>query len=273
MTKGLSYWRSISRKPIVLLLLAGFAPAATLITPTGVDWNRGGSIWINQDGIPQDAYFAGVVLISLSQNGQQYNRDTMCVDLFTEIYLGVTYDTNVVAPSEVPGRNLTQVSWLLDNVLLPTQGPIYSSALPTGDWVTSASQGAGLQLAIWDITADGGDGFSLGRVQASTTPGQVTDAAVLYWAESYEALSAGQNSDQAFVYENSALGSGTPAQMLEGPLFTDGGPTPLSTEGGESASPEPATCTLAGLALIGIGLWGRRVRRPLLKPSGARRSL
>ncbi|HEV3199674.1 MAG TPA: hypothetical protein VGZ73_17340 [Bryobacteraceae bacterium] len=256
MTRASSYSQSISRILTVLFLLAGFACAETLITPTGVDWNRGAGLWINENGTPQDAYFAGVVLISLSQNGQQYSRDTMCVDLFTDIYIGVTYNTNLVTPADIPGRNLTRVSWLLDNVLLPTQGPTYSSQLPAGDWVTSPAQGAGLQLAIWDITADGADGFSSGRVQASTAAGELTDPAVLAWAESYEVLSVGQSSNQAFVYVNSALGSGTPAQMLEGPLFTDGGPTPAPFD----PAPEPATCTLAGLALIGIGLWGRRAR-------------
>ena len=229
------------------MILAGVAPASTLLTPTGVDWNRGGSVWINENGTPQDAYFAGVVLITLTQNGQQYNRDTMCVDLFTDIYLGVTYNSNILTPEAAPGVGLARVSWLLDNTLLPTQGNQYTSLLPTSDWITTSAQGEGLQLAIWDITGDGGDGFSAGRVQASTAPGQMTDPVVLAWAQAYESLSAGHTSDQAFVYVNSDMNTGAPAQMLEGPLFTDGGPAPVFGSA-DTAVLEPASCALAGLA-------------------------
>lgn len=228
------------------LLFAGFVRADEL-TPTGIDTTRGEGIWIEENGSPVDAYFAGVIEIALTSNGQQYDRDTLCVDLFTDIDLDVEYNTLVLSPDQVTGRNLDRVAWLVDNALLPTQNSGISSALPSSDWVESVAQGAGIQLAIWDITSDGGNGFSTGSVQASTTPGEVTDPAALAWAEEYEALSLGQSSDSAFVYNNTAIGSGTPAQMLEGPIFEDGGPTPV---------PEPAPGAVVGMALI--GLWTTR---------------
>jgi len=241
---------------IGLLTFAGLASAST-ITAT-VDWTRGSDLWINEDGTPTDAYFAGVVLINLTQNGQQYSRDTLCVDLFTDIYVGRPYNTTVTDPNSIKGRNLARVAWLLNNALMPTQGPIYSSVLPTADFVTTASQGAGLQLAIWDITTDGGDGFSAGRLQASSAPANPTNAAVLAWANIYESLSTGRLSDQAFVYVNSAIDSGAPAQMLEGPIFQDNGPKPQGvTLTGIDPTPEPATCLLAGFALVGLGLMKR----------------
>jgi hypothetical protein len=229
---------------------AGLAQATTISVP-GVDWTRGESIWIDEYGTPQQAYFAGVIFITLNQDGQQFNRDTLCVDLFTDIYLGNTYATQLFQPSQIPGRNLEQVSWLVDNALLPTQDNQYGSVLPQSDWVTTPAQGAGIQLAIWDITSNSGDGLFAGSVQASTVPGEETDPAVVAWAETYEALSTGKQSNLAYVYQNWDPGSLARAQMLEGPLFTDAGPKP------DPPAPEPVTCGLVGVALIGLGLLRR----------------
>ncbi len=239
----------MARLVFAFLLLCGLAPAGTIIEPTGVDWNRGESIWIKEDGVDTQAYFAGVVFIALQQNGQEYDRDTLCVDLFTNIYLGVEYGTQLLHPDEVSGKNLGRVSWLVDNALLPTQNSPIMSVLPTGDWVESPSQGAGIQLAIWDIVHDDGDGFSAGRVQAAAA----TDPSVLSWAEEYEGLSAGQQSGLAVIYSNTNLETQQPVQMLAGPGFADNGPQP---------NPEPATLLLSGTALIGISvLLRRRLRR------------
>ncbi|MGA1994229.1 MAG: PEP-CTERM sorting domain-containing protein [Bryobacteraceae bacterium] len=246
-----------SRLLFALFVFTGCALSGTLIEPTGVDWNLGESLWLNISGTPQDLYFAGPIFITLTQDGQQFDRDTMCADLFTDIYIGVTYDTAVVDPADAPGTDLGQASWLIDNALLPAQGPAYTSALPDSDWVESPAQGAGLQLAIWDLTADGGDGFFSGSVQASTISGEVTDPAALAWAETYEALSAGMTTNDAYVYENTAQGTGALAQMLVGPMFSDGGPTPTPSD--PPPVPEPATYISAGIALIGLGWCGRRL--------------
>jgi hypothetical protein len=239
---------------VALLLLGGntFADTYT-IDPTGVDSTRGESIWMNENGNNVSQYFAGVVLITLTDTDthQQWYRDTLCVDLFTEIQVKQTYGTTVLDPYEVSGRNLTRVSWLVDNALLPTQSS-YLSVLPASDWVTNSAQGAGIQLAIWDIVENNGDGLSAGSVQASTDPNNQTPADVLYWANTYETLSTNQSSGLAFVYDNVNLSSGTRVQMLEGPEFADGGPTP---------APEPSTCQFMLVSLAGgIGLWLRRRR-------------
>jgi hypothetical protein len=244
-----------------LLLFGGLAPAATIIA-TGVDWNRGANIWINADGTNEQTYFAGVIFITLTTpDGQTYNRDSLCVDLFTDIYLGQTYASTVVSPDDVSGKNLNRVSWLIDNALLPTQptGPSPTSALPQADWVTNSAQGAGIQLAIWDIVHDGGDGFASGLVQASTDPNNPTDPAVLNWAQTYETASFGQSSNTAYIYSNVDMGSGQPAQMLAGPEFLDGGPTPPGIEG--FPAPEPSTFVLSGVALIAVSLCLRKRAR------------
>src|SRR5437588_8539884 len=194
-------------------LTSSFASANTIIA-TGVDWNRGGSILIQEDGVATQTYFAGVIYIQVSADGQQYNRDSLCVDLFTDIYISQTYDTTILHPFQVSGKNLERVSWLVDNALLPTQDPTYASALPSSDWVTNSVQGEGIQFAIWDIVHDAGDGFSAGRVQAVADPANPTPADVVAWAQTYEALSLGKSSDLAFIYKNVDFGNGQPAQML-----------------------------------------------------------
>jgi hypothetical protein len=236
-------------------VLCGIATADT-ITATGVDTNAGQyDVWIQENGQDVDTYFAGVINIQLTDSvGNQFNRDTMCVQLFTDIYLGRTYGTTVETPDGMGGGSLDQASWLLDNALMPGQnGGSTPSVLPSADWVTTAAQGAGLQLAIWDLVENGGNGFSKGQgsVQAATGANP-TDPTVLGWAVYYEnlALIPGNTTNDAFVYVNVDLGNGNPAQMLEGPEFTnDNGPQP---------TPEPSTLVLAGTALAALALAGRR---------------
>jgi hypothetical protein len=266
MTRVISCFQSPFCLASFLFVFTGFAPAAT-IDVTGVNGNLGlYNIDINQAGNDVPIYFAGVINITLtSPDLEQYYRNTMCVDLYTDIYIGGTYNTNVVTPAEVPGRNLEQVAWLLDNALVPTQDDGASSVLPQSDWVESAVQGAGLQVALWDLTTPGG-------VQSA---GDYTTSDWQYWANYYESLvgpgTIGTTSDLAFVYENWD-GNGTAAQMLEGPVFLDGGPSPQPAPpllGGSidpPAAPEPASYGLVGAALIGLALGPRlRTRRALAR--------
>ena len=233
---------------IALLAFAKIASADTTITVPGVDWSMGGNIWLDAGGTPEDAYFAGLIYINLIQDGQTYARDTLCVDFYTDIVIGNTYDTQVLAPGQVPGRNLDQVAWLIDNALLPGQNPQYQSALPSADWVTTVAQGEALQLAVWSITTDGSVG-PLSLTDPNNNTGNQTDPQVQQWTATYLALSRGQTSSVAYVYQNwSASG---PAQMLEGAEFLDNGPAP---------APEPLSYVLVGTALIGLRYIGRRKR-------------
>ncbi len=256
-SKPMNNLRTVARWAIMLVtaatLLCGIAAADSIVV-TGVNGNLGEyGVWIEEYGQDVDTYFAGVINIQLTDTAGVFNRDTMCVQLFTDIYIGETYGTTVVTPNQDGGGALDQASWLLDNALMPAQDGT-PSVLPSVDWVTTAAQGAGLQLAIWDLVEDGGDGFSKGSVQASTgANGPATDATTLYWANLYEAAveaSSSYVSNDAFVYENSS--NGVQAQTLEGPEYLyDGGPQPPAT------TPEAPTLVLAGMALTVLGLAGR----------------
>ena len=103
---------------VALLLLGGSAFADTYtIDAYNVDNSRGKDIYINENGTPTHTYFTGVILITLTDTntGQTWNRDTLCVDLFVDIYMNQTYWTTVLSPAAVPGRNLPRVAWLVNN--------------------------------------------------------------------------------------------------------------------------------------------------------------
>jgi|GEM_PF-595101 hypothetical protein len=243
-----------------LVLSCGVATASSIMV-SGVDETRGAKyIVISENNKDVQLYFAGVISIEVTEGGKTFTRDSLCVDLFTDIVVGQHYDTNLLQPSMVPGKNLTRASWLVDNYLLPVQtwnqNAIADSVHPY--WVNSIAQGEGIQLAIWDIVHNDGDGFSAGSVQAAritdTTYNSllgVTDPAALFWANFYENASAGMSNNQAFVYNNVVTGTNppTPAQMLIGPQFFDGGPQPV---------PEPQTLMPMGIALIALSLGLRR---------------
>jgi len=232
---------------LYLALLAALGPvtSAATIQVTGVDSTRGEyGVWLKADGVDWQTYFAGVLWITVTSDNSQFDRDTLCVDLFTNIYIGNTYATSLLHSFDVSGKNLERVSWLIDNALLPTQSS-YSSDLPANYWITSPDQGAGVQFAIWDIVHDNGDGFSDGRVQASA----YTDPNVLNWAEQYLSLSAGRTSALANIYLNTELTNRVQVQMLAGPQYFDGGPMP---------APEPATMILVGAALIAAAVFMRK---------------
>jgi PEP-CTERM motif len=263
----------MGRLLLALCVFSGFALADDLIDAYATDSSQGGSLWMYEAGSNVNQQFVGVIDIRLTQNGIDYDRETLCVDLFTDIYIGTSYDTSVVMPINVPAtdpeKDLMAVSWLIDNAVLPDLYPgKYTSALPSAYWLSPAATSAGtgaelgeaLQLAIWDMTVDGGDGLSSGLVRASTDPNNPTDPLVLAAAQYYEQAALGQWSNDAYVYINWAEGNpNSPAQMLEGPLYFDPGPKPVA--------PEPATFVLVGAALIGIGWsWRRQTRKHRSRP-------
>jgi len=241
----------------VAILASGIAAADTIVA-TGVDGALSeSSLWIDENGT-DTSEIAGVIYIQLTDSSGTVDRDTMCVDLFTNIYLNQTYNTTVDLPSQVPPPQnpayLERIAWLEDNALLPVLFPGDPSTLPSADWSATQAQAAGLQLAIWDIVVDGGDGFSSGQVQAWTGTTNPTDPTTLSWAEPYESVSVGQTSNVAYVYENVSQGSNPiAAQTLEGPAYQDSGPKPTT--------PESSTFVLAGVALLALGRTARRKQR------------
>jgi hypothetical protein len=205
-------------KTAALLFLSVLSAVAGTITLTGVDTTKGDNLAFFVNGV-EESHFAGIILANYNGGPTQ---PMLCVDLFTSISLS-TYTSEPRAP-------------LSDRELRAAY--LYVTYL---SGVSSVVQGQGLQIAIWDIIHDGGNGSGAGIITSSTnTPVEVNTA----WAN-YLALSAGFTSTAASIYLN--FDGSTPAQSLIGAF------QPTAIPG----VPEPATTALVGAALIGCSLYRR----------------
>ncbi|HEY3839296.1 MAG TPA: hypothetical protein VGL72_22140 [Bryobacteraceae bacterium] len=205
------------------------AASAHTVEVTSTNNTLGENTYLLENGV-DTATYAGEGNILLDGT---INRTAFCVAIFVDINIGVLYNTVLTDISSI--TNGGRVGWLLDNILpsIITSSPTYGS---------TAQQGAGLQMAIWDIVNDNGDGFSAGGVQSSIN----TDPIAVRAARYYESLSVGQSAD-AWVYMNFSQANNAPAQTLMGFVnLSDGGPV----------VPEPGTfgLVLPGFVLVAGGL-------------------
>jgi hypothetical protein len=207
------------------LMMGSLATAsATTIEFLGNDPVRGMDITIAADG-QQVTWFSGFTNLIL--DGMQ-QHSAFCVDAFTEIWNG-SHQVVLEDPNSL--TNGGRVAWLMQNMATT---------------VTTAAQAAAMQLAIWDIVHDNGDGLNNGRIQGLA----LTDQAVATATNGFLASSLGQTSLNATVYTNIAGRDAAQALMSCG---ANGGTC------GDTAVPEPST--LATFALGALALAAGRFRR------------
>lgn len=238
----------IARVLSLAVLTAGFASSATL-TFTGANLSlgigtvNGGAAWMGQDGANFNAYFVG----GMDINVDGYTRTVFCIDAFTDIYIGSVNDTLLTVPDS---ERVMRAAWVLTSEYADLTTPHVDA--------TSSELGAAMQLAIWDIIHDGGDGLGAGRITASTDPSNPTNAAVLIYAQQFLSSSFGQSTTNAIVYNNFCTGGvpasycGVPSQTLLGLAATDPGP--------QGQTPEPASMALVGAGVLALAMLRRKQR-------------
>jgi hypothetical protein len=144
-----------------------------------------------------------------------------CLDYFVSIGTG-QWQVNILEPQ---GRE-ERAGWLVENA---------------GSMLNAPSSYAALQLAVWDIIHDGGDGSTAGFFRANSQ----TDAQIVSTWDTMVRSSANGTSQQAMIFEN--IGGRNMAQTLIGVPPVTGGEVP-----------EPGTLVMIGLGMVGAAVLKRR---------------
>src|SRR5688572_16478270 len=155
------------------------APAsASIVTVEGVDPLRGGNLWLRIDNVDKQAY-AGIILIDADDGMTPMARSVVCADLFVNVSINDVIPVNETAPST---SRMQRAAWLFLN------------RFPE---VASVTLGQALQIAIWDVIHDNGNGLSAGRVRADTSGSNQTPTAVRNAVAAMLSASVGRSASNA----------------------------------------------------------------------------
>jgi hypothetical protein len=206
--------KQISLFAALAVLAAGTSAQASLLTVEQMAPGKFGIVNINFNGSGYNVY-AGAMSANLD-GGSSF--DAYCVDLAHFDYLPASYQVAVDStPSTLP--NGARI------------GQIYNTY---ASQVNSADSGVALQLAIWDVLVDGGDGLDNGSFKASGYSG---DALTSYIAILSTPLGNASTASSYFVALSHPDGKN---QDLIGP-YQGTGPVP-----------EPTTMAVLGLGALGL---------------------
>lgn len=179
------------------VVAASAASASDSLTVHSLTSGKYASVAINYFGNALNVY-SGPQLASLN-GGSTF--DAYCVDLDHWNTLPSTYPVDVLSTNLL--TNGQRIAYLYNT---------YATAVAT------STQGAALQLAIWDVLVDNGDGLSVGNLKSSVGGG------ILSQANTYLASSVGQTGEASYLR---ATGHGSNCdryQDLVGPATPVPGP-------------------------------------------------
>ena len=227
-----------------LMIASSGLASATTITFQGLDAARSAEVWMRFTYLAGDLMLngntassttsvnerIGIGVLNVSFDGSLQLQDAFCVDRFRYISNG-NYTVDLSSPSTIV--NGTRAAWLLHDILPQI------NAAPAG--TQQRNLAAALQMAIWDIIQDGGDGFTAGRIRRSTSSSNPTDSIILSLANSFITQSNGQSYTNALVLSNVNVNSYTQRLIVD------------------QGVPEPSTWALALTGLLWAGL--RRAKR------------
>jgi MYXO-CTERM domain-containing protein len=209
---------SLARNLLLTLVSLPFASSGATLLYSTYDAGRSQLTSFNLNNNEQTETM-GVMLIQVDGGAWQA---AFCSDVFAGISQNTTYDSTGTPTSAAPfGR----VAWLMANILPNI----------TGGSPSAGAQAAALQLAIWDVIHDNGDGLQAGAVQQSVN----TSVDVVNNFNSY--LGAPWSPAVGLIrYQNTFQGTNISAQELV------------------TFVPEPSTFGLGLLSLAGLAVWRRR---------------
>jgi hypothetical protein len=202
--------RKMNSVVMIMCLVALSVPGWSATLSLKLKNNPTNTVIVNYNGHNVDAY-AGTLSATLTGNdvpvGYPTSFDTYCIDLNHDIYVGynspTSYNVSLQPISDL--THGTQVAWLYDHYGTNT----YNTK------VQDSTQAAALQIAMWDVISDGGDGLNNGNFQYAAS-GDIHN-----YANAYLTAWNGQTSNDA-TWLN-AQGDG---QNMIGPAMQQNVPEP-----------------------------------------------
>lgn len=228
----------VAASALFLTAITASASSITMDVNT-LDFNqRAGTLFFSENGgVTEISGWAGVLQVKFDGQPVSGYYDTLCVDLFHNISVNSSY---TVAPGSVDSiANGGRVAWLYTNWIALGSMQNMAQALN----FTTNEVGMALQLAVWDIIHDNGDGLAAGNIRSTAR----TNGNVITAFQQFQQLSAGQSSADAAIYTDVIGGIQTQRQISV--------PFSVTPEG---QTPEPGTIGLAGLALAALAIARKR---------------